>query len=176
MKCCPITSPNSAHPNIMTKMEKKWLSLSSFSSAVFPIIHEKMGLKMNIMIISMAPKDINAIHGKLACFLSELCLAVNVIIEQIQEHIPLIMEEDTASRPSSEFRSFKSAKRHAMTWKERTEMLQWKLRTCGDWVPLWSCALKGKQRLCLALAAQRKHRSQWPVLFFLIFLPCSNPF
>ena len=50
--------------------------------------------------------------------LIKFCLAMKRIKAQDQLHKPLIIDEDTASLPISELRSFRSARRHAMTWKE----------------------------------------------------------
>ena len=72
---------------------------------------------MHIMIHSMLATPNNC-NGIVFLLLIELCLTINDIINQIQEHIPLTIEEEVANRPSSELRRFKSAKRHAITWKE----------------------------------------------------------
>ena len=73
---------------------------------------------MHIMIHSM-PATLNAASGKVFFLVIIMfCLTMNDTNNQIQEHNPLTMEEEVANRPSSELRRFKSAKRHAMTWKE----------------------------------------------------------
>lgn len=117
-KCCPTISPKSALAITIMNISKMWLSLTDFLPSDRLAILCTSGRTRHPRRISMMATNKN-ISNKLPFLCSPiLCFPVNMMLIQNHAHVPLIMDDDKAILPISEFSNFRSVKRQLVTWKE----------------------------------------------------------